>query len=49
MVLNVEEGLECKVSVDRVRLGQVSEFKYLGYVLNASGTDAAKGRRKETS
>ena len=29
MVLNVEEGLECEVHVDGIRLEQVSEFKYL--------------------
>ena len=32
MVLNEEEGLEC----------QVSEFKYLGYVMDKSGTDGAE-------
>ena len=30
MVLNGEEGLKWKVSVDGVRLGRVSELKYLG-------------------
>ena len=29
MVLNGVEGLECEVSVDRVQLDHVSEFKYL--------------------
>ena len=29
MVLNGEEGLECEVHVDRIRLEHVSEFKYL--------------------
>ena len=28
MVLNGEEGLECEVSLDRIRLEHVSEFKY---------------------
>ena len=32
MVLNREEGLECEVHVDVIRLEHVSEFKYLGYV-----------------
>ena len=29
MVLNAEEGLECKVHVDGSRLKNVSEFKYI--------------------
>ena len=29
MVLNGEEGLECEVHVDRIRLKHVSKFKYL--------------------
>ena len=29
IVLNEEEGLECEVYVDRIRLEHVSEFKYL--------------------
>ena len=28
MVVNGEEGLECEVHVDRIRLEHVSEFKY---------------------
>ena len=38
MVMNEEEGLECEVLVDGVRLEHVSEFKYLGYVLDEAGT-----------
>ena len=34
MVLNGEEGLECEVHVNGIRLEYVSEFKYLGCVLN---------------
>ena len=30
MVMNGEEGLECEVHVDGIRLEHVSEFKYLG-------------------
>ena len=30
MVMNGEEGLECKFQVDGVCLEHVSEFKYLG-------------------
>ena len=29
MVLNREEGLDCEVDIDGVRLEHVSEFKYL--------------------
>ena len=41
LVLVGEEGLECEVYVDRIRLEHVSEFKYLGCGLNESGTDKA--------
>ena len=34
MILNGEEGLECEVHVDGIRLEHVSEFKYLGCVLD---------------
>ena len=34
MVLNVQEGLEYEVHVDGIRLEHVSEFKYLGCVLD---------------
>ena len=34
MVLGEEEGLECGVWVDRMRLNPVSEFKCLVYVLD---------------
>ena len=37
-VINGEEGLEREVHVDGVRLEHVSEFKYLGCVLDKSGT-----------
>ena len=30
MVLGGEEGLECEVCIDGIRLERVSEFKYLG-------------------
>ena len=45
-VLNGEEGLECVVSVDRVQLEHVSEFKYSGCVFDESGIDGAECRRK---
>ena len=33
MVLKEEEGLECEICVDGIRLECASEFKYLGCVL----------------
>ena len=39
-------NLELRVSVDRVRLKHISEFKYLGYVLEESGTDEVECCRK---
>ena len=38
MVRNGEEGLECEVHVDVILLEHVSEFKYLGCVLDELGT-----------
>ena len=46
IVLGREEGLEYEVCVDGIRLGHVSEFKYLGCVLDESGTDEAEYSRK---
>ena len=46
MVLNGEEGLECEVHVDGVCLEHVSENKYLGCVLDKSGTDVAECSRR---
>ena len=46
IVLNREERLECEVHVDGIRLEHVSEFHYLGCVLDESGTDGAECRRK---
>ena len=45
MVINGEEGLECEVHIYGIRLEHVSEFKYLGCVLNESGTDRAEYSR----
>ena len=42
MLLGGEEGLECEVCIDRIRLEHVSEFKCLGCVLDESGTDGAE-------
>ena len=49
MVLNGEEGLECQVHVDVIRLEHVSQFKYLRCVLDESDTDAAEFSRKVAS
>ena len=45
MVLNGEEGLECEVWVEGMPLEHVLKFKYLGCVLDESGTDDAEYRR----
>ena len=42
MVFGGEGELEYEVFVDGICLEHVSEFKYLGFVLNESGTDEAK-------
>ena len=49
MVFGREEGSECKVLVYRTRLKQVLEFKYLGCVLDESGTDGAECSKKVKS
>ena len=49
MVMNGEEGLECEVHVDGIRLEHVSEFQYLGCFLEESGTDEAECSRKGAS
>ena len=49
MVLNREEELECEVHVDGICLEHVSEFKYLGCVLDESGTDGAECCREVAS
>ena len=41
MELGREEGLECEVCIDGMRLEHVSKFKYLECVLDESGTDVA--------
>ena len=42
MVLGGDEGLECEICISRKRLEHVSEFKYLGCVLDESGTHKAE-------
>ena len=49
MELNGEEGLKCDVHVDGIHLELVSEFKYLGCVLDKHGTDGAECSRKVVS
>ena len=44
MILNGEEGLECEVHVDGIRLEHVSEFIYLGCVLDESCNHAQMGQ-----
>ena len=46
MVLNGEEGLECDVHLDGIRLEHVSKFKYFVCVLEDLGTDGAECNRK---
>ena len=41
MILNGVERLQCEVHVDGICLEHVSEFKYLGCVLDESGIDGA--------
>ena len=48
-VMNGEEGFECEVYVDRIRLEHVSKLKYLGCVLDESGTDGGECSRKMAS
>ena len=49
MLLVGEEGLDCEVCVNGIRLEHVSEFKYFGYVLDESDTDEAMCSRKVMS
>ena len=49
MGLGGEEGLECEVCIDGIRVENVSEFKYLGCVLDESGNDEAGCSRKVAS
>ena len=41
--------MECEVHVDGARLKYVSEFKYLGCVLNEAGINEAECSRKVAS
>ena len=49
MLLGGEEGLECEVCVSGICLEHVSEFIYLGCVLDESNTDEAECSRKVAS
>ena len=42
MEVDGEEGLESDTLVNGMRLEHVSEFKFLGYVLDESGTDGSE-------
>ena len=46
MLLGEEEGLECEVCAEGIRLEHVLKFKYFGCVLDESGTDDAECSRK---
>src|SRR5678816_433561 len=41
-----EDSSQCEVMLDGEQLEQVSEFKYLGYVLDEKGTDDVECSRK---
>ena len=41
--------MECEVYIDGIRLEHVSEFKYLGCILDKSGTDGAECSRRVAS
>ena len=49
MVLNGEEGLEYEVYVDGIHLEHLSEFKYLGCILDESGTDVEEYSKNAAS
>ena len=49
MLLSGEEGLECEVCVNEIRLEHISEFKYLGCILDEAGTDEAECSREFAS
>ena len=49
MVMDGEGGFECEVHVYGIRLEDVSEFQYLGSVLDESCTDEAECSRKVAS
>ena len=44
-----KERTPCGITLDGEQLEQVSEFKYLGYVLNEMGTDDVECKRKVAS
>ena len=42
MLLGMEEGVECELCVDGLRIEHVLEFKYLLCVMDECGTDEAE-------
>ena len=46
IVLNGEEGLKCNIHINGICLEHVSEFKYLGCILDKSGTDEVECSRR---
>ena len=49
MVLGEEDGLECEVLMNGMQLEHMLELKYLGCVLDKSGTDEAESFKKVMS
>ena len=49
MVLGGKEGLECEVYINGIRLEHASNFKYLGCILDKSGTYGAECSRNVAS
>ena len=49
MLLNREDELDFEVSVDGIQLEHVSEFKYLGFVLDKLGTDERECHKQVAS
>ena len=49
MVISEEEGLKCKIHLGGALLEHISEFKYLGCVLDEAGTYKEECRRKVSS
>ena len=49
MVLKGKGRLECEAHIDEIHFKHFLEFKYLGCVLDESGTDGAECSRKVVS
>ena len=49
VMVMIDEHTQCQIMLDGEELEQVSEFKYLGYMLDDKGTDDAECGRKVSS